>query len=106
MPLWFVVPPENPFRADNSADNFRTRTALGLEEMKRQLLRSRDCSFRDVIVKWNTTPQAMREWRDARSAEYEGLANASLENPMGPSLREVLSKRLEKKTSNTTIPEC
>ena len=105
MPLWFAVPPEDPFRAENAVDDFMTRTDLGLEDIKRRVLRRRDCPFRDVIVIWDTTPQAVREWRKARSAEYEDAANVSLENPVGASLLEVLSEGLEKAISKTAIPE-
>ena len=105
MPLWFAVPPQDPSRAENAVDDFMTRTALGLEEVKQRVLRRRDCPFRNVIVIWDTTPQALREWRKSKSAEYEDAANASLENPMGASLWGVLSEGLEKAISNTEIPE-
>ena len=45
---------------------------------------------------WDTTPQALREWREGRSAQYEDPANASLENPMGALLWGMLSDGLEK----------
>ena len=64
MPLWFAVPPDNPFRAENTIDDFTTRTKLGLEDVKRRLLRRRDSPFRKVIVKWDTTPEALRAWRE------------------------------------------
>lgn len=105
MPLWFAVPPDNPFRAENAVDDFMTRTALGMEDVKKRVLRRRDCPFRNVIVIWDTTPQALREWRTARSAEYEDAVNASLENPIGASLWGVVSEGLEKAISNTAIPE-
>ena len=35
-------------------------------------------SFREVIVTWDTTPEAMDEWRQSRSACYDDVANASL----------------------------
>ena len=76
MPLWFAVLPDDPCRLANAIDDFMTRTALGLEDVKRRLLRRRDCPFRKVIVVWDTTPQALREWRDGRSSEYEDAGNA------------------------------
>ena len=54
---------------------------------------------------WDTTPQALREWREERSAQYEDAANASLENPIGASLWGVLSDGLEKAISKTATPE-
>ena len=81
MPLWFAVPPDDPFRAENSLDDFMTRTALGLKDIRRRVLRRRDCPFRSVIVTWDTTPQALRAWRETRSVAYEDAANASLESP-------------------------
>ena len=62
MPLWFAVHSDDPFRAENAIDDFATRTSLGLEELKRRVLRRRDCPFRKVVVVWETTLEAMSEW--------------------------------------------
>jgi hypothetical protein len=105
MPLWFAVPPDDPFRAENAIDDFMTRTTLGLEEVRRRVLRRRDCPFGKVVVIWDTTPQALREWRKGRSAQYEDAANASLENPLATLLWGVLSDGLEKAISKTATPE-
>ena len=70
MPLWFAVHPDDPFRAENAIDDFMTRTSLGLEELKRRVLRRRDCPFRKVVVVWDTTPEAVSEWRARRTSEY------------------------------------
>ena len=78
MPLWFAVPPDDPFRPAKVLDDFMTRTVAGLEEMKRTALRKPGCPFREVIVTWDTTPEAMDEWRQCRSAYYDDVANASL----------------------------
>ena len=105
MPLWFAVPPDDPFRAMNAIDDFMTRTALGLEVVKRQVLGRQDCPFSNVIVTWDTTPQALREWRMGRSSLYEDTTNASLENLMGARLCELLSRELEAAISKTGTPE-
>ena len=105
MPLWFAVPPDDPFRAENAIDDFMTRTELGLEDVTRRVLRRRDCPFRKVVVVWDTTPQALREWRKGRSSEYGDAANASLENPMGVALWGALSDGLENAISKTGTPE-
>ena len=105
MPLWFAVPPDDPLRAENAIDDFMTRITLGLEDVRRRMLRRRDCPFRKVVVIWDTTPEALCEWRKGRSAQYEDAANASLKNPMGASLWEVLSEGLEEAISKTAIPE-
>ena len=105
MPLWFSVLPEDPWRAENTLDDFVTRTGLGLEQITQEQLRRRDCPFRNVIVVWDTTPQALREWRKGRSAEYEDAANASLENPMTVSMVGVLSDALEEAISEMAISE-
>ena len=105
MPLWFAVPPDDPFRAENAVDDFMTRTTLGLEEIRQRVLRRRDCPFRNVIVMWDTTPQALREWRNFRSVEYEDAANASLENPMGASMWVEISDALETAVLKTATPE-
>ena len=105
MPLWFAVPPDDPFRAENAVDDFMTRTSLGLEDIKQRTLKRRDCPFRNVIVIWDTTPQALRAWREERSAEYEDAANASLENPLGASVWGMLSDGLEKAIAKLAVPE-
>ena len=105
MPLWFAVPPDDPYRAENAIDDFMTRTRLELEEVKRRVLRRQDCPFRKIIVIWDTTPQALREWRKERSAQYDDTTNASLENPLGASLWGTLLDDLEEGISKTATPE-
>ena len=105
MPLWFAVPPDDPSRAENAVDDFMARTTLGLEAVRQRVLRRRDCPFRNVIVISDTTPQALREWRNGRCAEYEDAANTSLENPMPASFWGVLSDALEEAVSKTATPE-
>ena len=105
MPLWFAVPPNDPFRSENALDDFMTRTALGLVDIKRRLLKKRDCPFRNVVVIWDTTPQACREWRSTRSAEYTDAVNASMENPVGASNMAALSDAVEVALCDTEIPE-
>lgn len=70
MPLWFAVHSDDPFRAENAIDDFATRTSLGLEELKRRVLRRQDCPFRKVVVVWETTLEAVSEWRERRTSEY------------------------------------
>ena len=105
MPLWFAVPPDDPFRPENSIDDFMTRTALGLRDIRRRVLRTRDCPFRNVIVTWDTTPQALHAWREAKSAAYEDAANASLESSIGEAAWGVLADAVEEAVSRTAIPE-
>ena len=106
MPLWFAVPPDDPFRPENALDDFLTRTSLGLKEIGRRTLRRRFCPFRNVLVMWEPTPEALREWNEGRSAEYEDAANASFSGTMPASfwlgvLPELLGQAVEK----TGIPE-
>ena len=106
LPLWFAVLPDDPFRPENAVDDFLTRTSLGLEEVRRRTLRRRDCPFRNVLVMWEPTPQALREWNDKRSAEYEDAANTSFRKPMPASLwLGVLPDLLEQAVAKTGIPE-
>ena len=105
LPLWFAVPADDPWRPANALDDFITRTALGLREIKRRVLRRQDCPFSQVVVIWDTTPQAWREWRKSRSMEYEDVANTSLENPIGASSLAELSEVLEEAVSTTGTPE-
>ena len=105
MPLWFAVPPDDPHRVENAIDDFITRTKLGLEEIRREVLRRHDCPFRKVIVIWDTTPKALRQWRENRSAQYEDAADASLENPLGASLWGTMLDGLEEGMSKTATPQ-
>ena len=102
MPLWFASPPDDPFRPANVLDDFMTRTIAGLDELKRMELRNPACPFRRVIVTWDTTPEAMDEWRQGRSAHYDDVANASLHNLVpGAKLMDWVSALL----SETGLPE-
>ena len=105
MPLWFATPPDVPFRAENALEDFTTRTGLGLEDIERRILRKPGCPFRKVIVTWDPTPQAMREWRERKSAGYEDATYASMDNAIGLSLLGVLSDSLEQAVSETGVPE-
>ena len=78
MPLWFAVLPEEPCQAENALDDFFTRTTLGLEQVKQEKLKRRDCPFKNIIVTWDTTPEAVRDWQKKRSTEYEDIANLQL----------------------------
>ena len=101
MPLWSAVYPDNPLRAENALDDFCTRTTLGLEDIKQKVLRKKDCPFKNVIVLWETTPQAMRAWLESRSVEYEHASNASLVNPLGASILQIVVNSVEKSVLNS-----
>jgi len=105
LPLWFAVPPDDPYRTENAINDFVTRTVLGLEDVRRRVLSRRDCPFRSVIVIWDTTPQALRGWRETRSAAYKDPANASLENPLGASALVELSDVIERGVLASGMPE-
>ena len=105
MPLWFATPPDDPLQAENAVDDFMTRTLLGLQEIRRGVLKRLDCPFRRVIVTWDTTPQALREWRHRRSAEYENPANVSLKNPAGTRVWDRMSDLMEEAISEAGGPE-
>ena len=105
MPLRFAVPADDPFRAENAIDDFITRTALGLEEIKQRVLRVRDWQFRRAIVVWDTTPEAWREWRKARSAEYQDPANASVKEPLAVNLCGVFPESSEEGMLQAETPE-
>ena len=102
MPLWFAVLPDDPCRAANALDDFATRTSVGLEEVKRSQLRKPDCPFREVIVTWDTTPEAIREWTQRRSAHYDDVASASLGGLVPSS---ALLDRVSSLMSKTDMPE-
>ena len=99
MPLWFAVHPDDLSRAENAIDDFMTRTTLGLEELKRTVLRRRDCPFGKVVVVWEPTLEALREWLGSRSSEHRSSANSSPGDPMGARSLEQFYKTL------TEIPE-
>ena len=64
MPLWFATRPDDPGRPHNAIDDFMTRTGLGLQEIERGQLANRRCPFRKVIVVWEPSSQAVREWEE------------------------------------------
>ena len=106
MPLWFATPPLNPFRAENAIDDFITRTRLALKDIKRKVLRRRDCPFKKIIVVWDTTPEAMYEWRDRRSVEYEDATKLSLMSAISAKILDVYADGiLEEKASELKIPD-
>ena len=98
MPLWFAVRPDDPSRAENAIDDFMTRTSLGLEELKRTVLRRRDCPFAKVVVVWDTTLEAQREWDTSRSSEYgAGVLTDIPESAAPSSVRFSLEAAVNKK---------
>ena len=106
MPLWFAVAPDDPFRLENAIDDFLTRTKLGLEEVGRRMLRIWDCPFRNVLVMWEPSPEALREWNNGRSAEYEDPANLSGGKRIPVSfLLGVLPDLVERAVAKAGIPE-
>ena len=105
MPLWFAVFPDDPFRMHNALDDFVTRTSLGLEEIRRKKLGRTNCPFKNVIVLWDTTPEAVQEWEERRSREYDDAANTSLENPLPASMLAVFSGLLRTTIEKTAVAE-
>lgn len=81
MPLWFAFLPEDPSRAENAQDVFHTRTKLALERFRQDVLEREDCPFKQVIVVWDTTYEAVVEWESKRSARYEDCHNSSVTGP-------------------------
>ena len=92
MPLWFATPPMDLLRAENALDEFDIRTKLGLEEVRLAELERKDCSFKQVIVLWEPTLDAMREWAERRSSVYDDIAIASLAKPFSTSLMKAVLK--------------
>lgn len=82
LPLWFAVPPEDPWRTENALDNFYVRTYLGLDELKRKILKRKTCPFKQIVVVWDTSPEALREWDQKRSREYRDVANTTFGDPI------------------------
>ena len=105
LPLWFAVPPEDPRRAENALDDFATRVLLGLEHLKDRFLVRDDCAFNRIVVVWDTTPEAWREWGKNGSSAYQDAADLSLENPM-PAGRffPFVSDRLDEAIRSTDLP--
>ena len=105
MPLWFAVLPADPFRTENSLDDFAVRTSMGMEEIGRKELRRKECPFKHVIVLWDTTPEAIKEWDAKRSREWEDVANTTLMNPIPTSIIPIWSELLEKAIERTGTVE-
>ena len=106
LPLWFAVLPCDPFRPENAVDDFVTRTMLGLKEVRKRRLRRRDCPFRNVFVMWNPTPQALRDWNNGRTADYEDPANTSLKKPTPASFwMGTVAELMDQASAKMAIPE-
>ncbi len=106
LPLWFATPPEDPWRVENALDDFYTRMILGLEDLKRKILKRRDCPFWRILVVWDTSPEAFQEWDEKKSSEYEDAANMSLENPIHTAkLGSILSDTLNKAVPDLGLEE-
>ena len=105
MPLWFAVFPQDPFRAENSLDDFMVRTKIGMEEIGRKELRRKRCPFKHIIVLWDTTPEAIEEWDAKRSKEYEDVANTTLMNSIPTSMLARFSELMEKAIERTRTIE-
>ena len=105
LPLWFAALPEDPWRAENALDDFFTRTSLGLNELQQRVLERRDCPFKRILVTWDTTPEAWREWSRKRSVDYDDAANMGLENliPVAKMMT-LLSESLDRAVSKTEFP--
>ena len=67
LPLWFATFPDDPWRVKNALDDFFTRTMLGVEDLEQKILRRRDCPFRQILVVWDTSPDALQEWDEKKS---------------------------------------
>ena len=107
LPLWFAVLPEDPWRPENALDDFFTRTMLGLEELRQRVLRERACPFRRVIVAWDTSPEALREWNRGKSKAYDDPGNAGMSFSLPFSdLAPLLSDSLSEATSELGIADC
>ena len=106
LPLWFATFPDDPWRVKNALDDFFTRTALGLEDLQRKILRRSDCPFRQIIVVWDTSLEALQEWEEKKSSEYEDAANTSLENPVSAAkLGSIFSQTLNKVVPDLGLEE-
>lgn len=75
LPLWFATPPDDPWRIENVLEDFWTRTAFGLKELKRKMLRKSNCPFQKIIVVWDTSPEALQKWNEKKSSVYKDPAN-------------------------------
>ena len=82
LPLWFATPPINPFRPENVIDDFMCRTLAGLEHLFKGVLRSKKCPFGRIVVVWESSLTAMRQWVSRANLEnYDHPALMSLESP-------------------------
>lgn len=78
MPLWFAVPPLDPSNPDNVMNDFLTRTLMGLANIQETRLSQKECPFNRIIVLWDQSLEAIREWEAQRSDEYDTKAYCSL----------------------------
>ena len=106
LPLWFATFPDDPWRVKNALDDFFTRTMLGVEDMEQKILRRRDCPFRQILVVWDTSPDALQEWDEKKSSEYLDAANTGIGNLIpGTKFVTVLSQTLNAKAPELGLEE-
>lgn len=87
LPLWFATPPMEPQRHENVLDNFWVRTHAKLQCVKREFLDREDCPFDKIVVVWETTTEAIRDW----AAGCDWTAYGDPANVQSNSLISVLS---------------
>ena len=82
LPLWFATLPIDPLRPENVIDDFMCRTQAGLHLLGKKWLRNKGCPFGRVVVVWETTWTAMRQWMSrANLAAYDDPAYLTLKSP-------------------------
>ena len=85
LPLWFATLPIDPLRPENVIDDFMCRTQAGLHLLGKELLRNKKCPFGRVVVVWETTWTAIRQWMSrANLAAYDDPAHMTLKSPFKP----------------------
>ncbi len=102
MPLWFATLPLDPFRAENAIDDFVTRVGMGLKGIKKRKLKRQDCPFKNISVVWDTSPQAISEWIDQRTADYDDVANIKPHK----ALKKILWDSLNTIRTDSKFAEC
>ena len=85
LPLWFATYPSDPTTPSIVLTDFAPRLLLGLEKIKRSVLRTNWCPFDSVVILWNPRPESIDAWLKIADPDfYSDPANLNWGTAISP----------------------
>ena len=85
LPLWFATYPSDPTTPFIVLTDFAPRLLLGLEKIKRSVLRTNWCPFDSVVILWNPTLESIDAWLKIADPDfYSDPANLNWGTAISP----------------------